>query len=434
MQLRTQVKKYLDKQSLSNWNLEQNKEKLFSNIIVIPALAEYKNTKLLLDSLTLNSKQYLEETLIIFVVNNLASHSVDIKETNSKLLIFLRNYLHKENSSLTIGVIDASTTDKTLPEKDGGVGLARKIGMDLALNLFNYESKNKKILICLDADCTVSENYLETIVAEFNQNNFSAGYVNFEHKLPKNEEDQKAIINYEIFLRHYVAGLQYANSPYGFHTIGSTMICDFESYIKIGGMNKRKAAEDFYFMEKLAKVSNINRIQSATVYPSSRGSWRVPFGTGQRVNRYLSQKQNEYLLYSHKSFEVLKEWLNIFHNKENTSSDHYLAEAKRINISLYNFFVEQKFEKSWGMILRNSKTELQIEKQKRIWMDGFKTLKLVHYLRDNEFPQGNMFDTLDILFNKVGTTNSIQRNEKIPSIEVQLKYLKILREIESVHS
>lgn len=432
MHLPKQVEKYLDRQISSKWKLEIKEQHIFSNIIVVPALSEYENVQTLIHSLSLNSIQYVKDTLIIFIVNNLDSHPDDIKENNSKLLAYLRNYIDRQNTFLNIGIVDASTEGKTLPEKDGGVGLARKIGMDLALDLFNYESKNKKILICLDADCTVSENYIEIIITEFNKNNFSTGYVNFHHSLPKEIEDQKAIINYEIFLRYYVGGLQYAKSPYAIHTIGSTMICDFESYIKVGGMNKRKAAEDFYFMEKLAKVTNINRINGATVFPSSRGSWRVPFGTGQRVNRYLSQEQNEYLLYSPKSFEILKKWINIFHKEGNLLSDYYLEEAKKINIVLFNFLIEQKFEKNWNMILANSKTQLQIEKQKKMWMDGFKTLKLIHYLRDNSFPQENMFEALDYLFSKMKITKQINRDEEIPTIEVQLKYLEALRELESL--
>ncbi len=432
MKLPKQVRKYLDRQSLSNWKLEIGKKNLFSNIIVIPALSEYENVKTLIHSLTLNNIEYLKETLVIFIVNNLESHSNEIKENNLELLTYLRNYINGENTLLNIEIIDASSNNKVLPEKDGGVGLARKVGMDLALNYFNYRNKNKKILICLDADCTVSKKYIETIISEFNKNNFSAGCVNFYHTLPKEIEDQKAIINYEIFLRYYVLGLQYAKSPYAFHSIGSTMVCDFENYIKVGGMNKRKAAEDFYFMEKLAKVTNINRINGATVFPSSRGSWRVPFGTGQRVNRYLSQEKNEYLLYSPKSFEILKEWLDVFHRKRKSSGEQYLAEAKEINSTLFNFLVEQRFETSWDKILDNSKTKEQIEKQKVFWMDSFKTLKLIHYLRDNEFPQENMFDALDKLFTKLGIINSIKRDTEIPSIEVQLKYLEILRELQGV--
>ena len=57
-----------------------------------------------------------------------------------------------------------------MDEKNGGVGLARKIGMDLALTLFDYNSENQNLLVCLDGDCTVESNYISTIRNYFNQN------------------------------------------------------------------------------------------------------------------------------------------------------------------------------------------------------------------------------------------------------------------------
>jgi len=422
-----QIQKYLNKQSLSKWDIETNNKALYSNIIIIPALSEYENIEKLITSLELNSKIFLDDTLIIFIANNLYSHSDKIRNDNIKLIAYLRSYINKKKPLLNIGIVDASTKNKVLPKKDGGVGFARKIGMDLALSYFNYNNKSKNLLISLDADCTVSNNYLEMISTKFNQNNYFAGYVNFQHTLPQEVEKQKAIINYEIFLRYYVLGLQYAKSHFAFPSVGSTMICEVNSYIKVGGMNKRKAGEDFYFMEKLAKITNINKINGATVFLSARTSWRVPFGTGQRVSRYLLNEQNEYLLYSLKSFQVLKKWLGIFHSKDNFSSKYYLGKAKKINLNLFNFLVKQGFEKNWNKILENSKTKEQIKKQKIFWMDGFKTLKLIHYLRDNEFPQENMFETLDKLFMKLGRTKIIQQDKEIPSIEIQLQYLETLR-------
>ncbi len=421
------VKKYLSRQKNNKWKLETNNIKPFNNIIVIPAVLEFENVKKLIESLSKNSIKYLKETLLIFVVNNKLSDSLEIKNDNKKLLNYLRAF---NNNKINIGIVDASSKNKELPEKEGGVGLARKIGMDLSLNYFNYNTSNKKLLITLDADCTVSENYLEAIVTEFNKNNYSAGYVNFEHPLPSNIEEQMAIINYEIFLRYYVLGLKYANSHYAFHTIGSTIICDFESYIKVGGMNKRKAGEDFYFMEKLAKITNIKRIKSATVYPSARISNRVPFGTGKRIEKFIKNKQNEYWLYSSESFEVLKNWLELFH-KNKLSSKEYMEKAKRINKSLYAFLQEQKFVNNWNKIIDNSKSEKQLEKQKLMWMDGFKTLKLIHYLRDNEFPQEKMFHSLDSLFTKMKIKNNIRNKSDIPPLSVQKEYLTLLREIDS---
>jgi hypothetical protein len=331
---------------------------------------------------------------------------------------------------MNIDLIDAASCDYEMPQKTGGVGLARKIGMDEALKIFDYTSPVKKILICLDADCTVSPNYLAAIVEEYNTRNLSAAHVNFSHNVEEDSPSTAAIICYEIFLLYYVLGLKYADSPFAFHTIGSTMICDYESYIKIEGMNKRKAAEDFYFMEKLGKNYKIERISSATVYPSSRSSWRVPFGTGQRVGRFLSHIQNEYLLYDPISFDILKQWLQIFSSEQIKSSDEYLEPAKKIHPELANFLSKQNFEDDWAKIVKNSPTAEQIAKQKQKWFDGFRTLKLIHHLRDTAFPQIDMFKALNGMFERVGINEDFFWVERdIPNLDVQKKYLGLLREI-----
>jgi len=54
------------------------------------------------------------------------------------------------------------------------------------------------------------------------------------------------------------------------------MICTVDSYIAVRGMNRREAGEDFYFLNKLAKLGDIGQIHATTVYPSARPSRRVP--------------------------------------------------------------------------------------------------------------------------------------------------------------
>ena len=271
-----------------------------------------------------------------------------------------------------------------MADKVGGVGYARKIGMDLSLNFFDFENDRKKIFISLDADCLVSENYLETIIDKFNRDDLHAAVIKFQHPFPKEEYEKAAIINYEIFLRYYVMGLKYANSHFAFHSVGSTIVFDVEGYLKVGGMNKKKAGEDFYFLEKLAKSYEVVQIKDTMVFPSPRVSSRVPFGTGPRVKRFLENPKDEYQLYSPVCFEILKLWLEVFSdNKLSRNSGTLLKEAKSINKALFNFLIREKFEESWNKIIENSKTELQLERQKINWMDGFKTLKLIHYLRDN---------------------------------------------------
>lgn len=438
MKLPTHVQKYLSKQKNTIWKLETNDNKLFNNIIIVPALDELNNVKILINSLSLNSKKYLDETLIVFVVNNCVSEKIQIIKENHLLLNYLREMINGTKSNLNVGLIDACSINNCLPDKYGGVGFARKIGMDLALNYFDYSNENKKILISLDADCLVSDNYLQSIVEEFNSKNINAAVVNFKHMLSEYEDNKAAIINYEIFLRYYVLGLKYAGSHFAYTSVGSIIACDVDSYIKVGGMNKRKAGEDFYFLEKLAKLGTINKIRNATVFPSSRVSERVPFGTGPRIKRFLSRSDDEYLLYSPESFEVLKNWLQLYEsirlsnpNKNDylKDLDNLLDKTKVISQDLYNFLISQKFKEDWNNILFNSKSELQISKQKLNWMDGFRTLKLIHYLRDNNSPNKNMFEAIEELFNFMEIKSELNVRDRVPPIGVQFKYLELLRNL-----
>ncbi len=243
--------------------------------------------------------------------------------------------------------------------------------------------------------------------------------------------ETKAIICYEIFLRYYVLGLSFANSDYAFHTIGSTMLCTPDAYVKVEGMNKRKAAEDFYFLEKLAKIYTIGEIKTTFVHPSKRGSWRVPFGTGRSVDRFLSNTRDEYLLYDPKSFVTLKSWLEIFFSKSVEPSADYLTIAKNIDENLFQFLFEQDLKRFLSKALLNSKNPAEIEKQKHFWFDAFRTLKLIHYLRDTVYPNINMFDAIDELLKMMNIKNNISRNSAIPDLDTQKEYLLMLRKIQS---
>ena len=434
------VIKYLKKYASDNWRITVSENRKYNNVIVVPAIDEFNNLSVLIDSISKIDPKYFDDTLLLIVVNNTAEVEPDIRGNNMAAIDFLIDLVEgkfdkdetRKFKSLklpSLGFVDASSSGYELPVKDGGVGLARKIGMDLALTVFNYEKGKRNLLICLDADCTVESNYLTSIVDEFNKTKAGAGYVNFIHPYPDEEEGKLAVICYELFLRYYVLGLAFANSPYAYHTIGSTIICDAEHYCKIGGMNKQKAAEDFYFMEKLAKITEIHLVKNSFVYPQGRKSWRVPFGTGQRIGRFLSHTQDEYLLYDPSSFLILKKWLDVFESSNKISGQEYITEAKKIDPALEQFLISNSFEDSWNKILSNSKSADQLQKQKMIWFDGFRSLKLIHFLRDNGYPQIKMFDALDKLMDLTGNKSNIEREQDIPSIDIQMKYLGILRKL-----
>ncbi len=159
-----------------------------------------------------------------------------------------REFLEKYSGSLNLNYVDAFSSGKAIPEKLAGVGFARKIGLDISLTKYDYSSSSKKLLIWLDADCEVDQNYLEVIVNSFNKNNLSSAVVEYEHKIDDSKPESKAIVCYETFLRYLKLALTYANSHYNYHVIGSTIVCEVESYIKAGGMN---SGEDFTFWRSL---------------------------------------------------------------------------------------------------------------------------------------------------------------------------------------
>jgi len=425
------IQKYLKKYGISDYTINPVPEKKYEYIIVLPAIRESENIPGLLQSLNSQKSQHPETVLLLIVINNTISADEDIKSDNFKTKKYLDQViLEKKYPNLNIAYIDVFSAGKEMPDKEGGVGLARKIGMDAALGFLDYSEEKQQIIGCLDADCTVMPNYYDAVYNHYKVYNTNAGYVNYFHPMPEDIESKKAIICYEIFLRFYVFGLTVAESPYAFHTIGSTMNCSAEAYVKIGGMNKRKAAEDFYFMEKLSKITNIERIDNTTIFPSGRGSFRVPFGTGQRVNRYLAGTHEEYYIYNINSFYLLKQWVKLFHTPEAPKAEYYLSKADEIDTNLLKFLLDNNFESDWERILKNSKNEKQILLQKRLWFDGFKTLKLIHYLRDNGYPNLPMFPHLAENLQKVGVTlPSGYNGEELPELDTQEKFLNLLRSV-----
>ncbi|MBW2599972.1 MAG: hypothetical protein JRC60_07860, partial [Deltaproteobacteria bacterium] len=329
MTISENIEKYLANYSVGNrWRIISGSHRGIDNVVVIPALAESGHIFKTLASLSKNPRTELSRTLALCVINNGDADSVPADEfaDNQYTLKILRRLINDDEgdlpnfqqselfdgirqSGLRVAYVDASSPGLQMPGKTAGVGFARKIGLDLALGAFDYEKDCPKLLFSLDADTLVEYNYLSAARASFEKEKATASVIAFAHQDADSADEQAAICCYEIFLRYYVLGLRRAGSPYAFHSIGSTMVCTAEGYATVRGMNKRRAGEDFYFLDKLAKIGGVGRINTTTVHPSSRPSHRVPFGTGKRVIRFTEGKGSEYSLYNPRSFAVLKEWL-----------------------------------------------------------------------------------------------------------------------------
>ena len=338
--------------------------------------------------------------------------------------------LDLSDAKLKLGYIDASSRGNEIPQNLGGVGMARKIGMDMALRLLKKSSSPRNLILSLDADTLIQNNYLSTINNYFTPK-VKTAIVSYEHQMPLNCEEQAAICCYEIFLRYWVLGLKYAKSPWAFHSIGSTIVTSIEAYLEVRGMNKREAGEDFYFLSKLAKISKIGYIKETCVYPSARSSARVPFGTGKRIQRFLSGDQKEeYLLHDPQIFVILADWLQLMKNQFICGEDEILMKTELIHPMLKSFLKSYDFAAVWSKISRNAKDEKTLTRQFNDWFDGFKTLKLINYFTKEVYPQINMFEALErILYMLEMPGLELNTETKIPQLKEQIKILQYLRTV-----
>ncbi len=260
-----------------------------------------------------------------------------------------------------------------LPPKHAGVGLARKIGMDEAVRWFEAQHRDG-IIVCYDADCYCAPNYLNAIYQFYQQIHHEVGTVFFEHRL---EAHAATIIQYECFLRYYVEGLQKAGYPFAIQTLGSCITIRSRRYQKEGGMNRRKAGEDFYFLHKVIQNGGYGEINNTTIFPSDRISDRVPFGTGHAIHRLLGQPV--YRVYDPRSFECLQSLIEVIPNL-------YHQKSTPFEEPLAHFLKTQRFEEILSEIRRQSPSEKIFRQRFYRWLDGFRVLKLIHHLRDHYLP------------------------------------------------
>lgn len=105
--------------------------------------------------------------------------------------------------------------------------------------------------------------------------------------------------------------------------------------------------------------------------------------------------------------------------------------SNNISPALSDFLSKQDFGNFINKVLLKNNNPNEIEKQKHFWFDAFRTLKLIHYLRDATYPNINMFDAIDELLKIIKIENSIKRKSEIPDLKTQKEYLNLLRKIQS---
>ena len=414
---------YLRKRAvLEPWRIEGHPGRTFRAAVVIPSLAEKDNLPHTLHSLAANPPALLAQTMILVVVNQREDASVAEQADNRATLESLPRW-KLEYGLGNLYWVDAASADKELPPKQG-VGLSRKIGLDLALAHMDH-GVGDPLLICLDADTLVQSDYLGAIFNHFAVNSAGGASIPYCHRSAVDPQGQAAIERYELFLRVYVLGLELAGSPYAFHSVGSAMACRASAYAAGGGMNRRLAGEDFYFLQQLHKTAGVASLSGTIVHPSPRSSRRVPFGTGRAVGDMLSAGEGRLLFYQPQLFEILGEWLDCVKQHDGAYSSELLCRAGRISPWLREYLEQAGFGEAWDNLLRHNPDRIRLQAAFHAWFDAFRTMRFMHHLSDSAYPRIAPQEAVPALLQRAGS-------EAPPSVSGLLECLRGLQGVSTL--
>lgn len=365
----------------------------YQHVLVIPAFQESQHFV----ERFVSSALVEQQCLLIVVINQPDSEQgrehAQAQVTLEQGIVALGNSLWQQDN---LRLIDFSNSDKNrnansavlvvnrysqpIPVEQG-VGLARKVGADIAAKLLLDGVVTSSWIHSSDADAHLPNNYFSGHCAEnIASNNSVATCCNFYHYSEQQDVHQANAL-YEQALRYYVAGLHFAQSPYAYFTIGSILSFNVFAYCQARGFPKRSAGEDFYLLNKLAKLGEIVHLPQVTIKLDARPSQRVPFGTGPAVQSILSltDSAEEYHYYNPEVFIELKACLLAFETlwQYRVEPETWLASLSEISqqalkvVGVLSFVSKQKSAK-----------QIQFDKQLIVWFDSFKTLKFIHVLRE----------------------------------------------------
>ncbi|MEP6768744.1 MAG: hypothetical protein ABJC61_08750 [Acidobacteriota bacterium] len=377
----------------------------FGHALVIPAYGERESLFPLLGSVPAGPKG---DVLIVVVINARADSPARIHEANAAVRERLSRELpdgedlsaappiraHRLPAG-TLLLIDRAAPGRYLPEGQG-VGLARKIGSDVVLALQAAGTVTSPWIHNTDADVLLPPDYFDqTDAAAPEPSGVGCAIYFYAHRFEEDPALAEAARLYEISLRYYVLGLAWAESPYAYQSMGSCLAIPAAAYTAVRGFPRKNAAEDFYVLDKLAKVGSILRLSGTPLLLEGRPSDRVPFGTGRALRDLVAKKRalEGFKLYHPLVFGHLAAWLRVLAAVAASQGD--LAAGFRELPESSLFFRADLLEKTLGKMgafgaVRQAAAEVRepaaLLRRLHTWFDAFRTLKLVHALRDEGFP------------------------------------------------
>jgi hypothetical protein len=272
-------------------------------------------------------------------------------------------------------VIDRASRAR-IPNRQG-VGLARKIGADVALMLIQAGVVRRQRIHTTDADAVLPEAYFES-----DHRSDALGWAFPFRHWGADPAVHRAGQLYEAHMRWYRAGLAAAGSRYAHHSLGSAIGVSARGYAMVRGFPKRAAGEDFYFLNKLAKLGPISVPELPAIRVEARPSTRTPFGTGPALAAFPADPER-YLTFNPVAFEFLRTALQRLHNDGAAADDAVGLALGKLGAS-----------RALARIQRQAHSVERRHQAIDDWFDGLRTLRFLHEIRDLTAPDTPLLSEL----------------------------------------
>jgi hypothetical protein len=246
----------------------------------------------------------------------------------------------------------------------------------------------------------------------------------FEHPLDGQEyppEVYEAITLYELHLRYYRKALQTTGFPYAYHTLGSCMTFRTLKYIQAGGMPKKQAGEDFYFLQKLIPLGGFGEINTTVVYPSPRPSNRVVFGTGAGIKQHLEGSRRLGTTYNPLAFEDLAGLFSKIQELRDINDESFEEWTYNLSGPLRSFLLNSNFAEELSIIRNNSNSNKTFLKRFFGVFNAFRIVKYLNYSHEHFYAKKDVFDAASLLLEQSGQNIDNIFNEK----ELLIKYREL---------
>ncbi|MCX7554882.1 hypothetical protein OS175_13465 [Marinicella sp. S1101] len=370
-QLQTYIDKFSRAVDLSAWPLDQS----WQNVMILPVCAESHES-------VVDVFQHLSQpsVLVILVLNRPEKHpqtNAWSEQNNNFKQALLSDYNNVQHISADHCLLTAGTLPDVLfldfnrsPfNHNEGVGLARRIAADTACALIGLDCIKAPWIFSTDADVTLPSGYFKVVDDYPDAAALSLGFNHHSKDKTMAAHQQK----YDFKLKYYQLGVKFIGAAYDYIPLGSTLVINAIAYVKVRGFPVRSGGEDFYILNKLAKVGNIEQPAEPVVQIKVRQSDRVPFGTGPAVRQIATNQQSGVAMnyYHPMIFVRLKQWrdeLFAYYNNKALPQDKALNDY---------WDIQQVINKAEKQI----QTATRWQQFTHEWLDAFRILKSVHFLQ-----------------------------------------------------